>query len=532
MHMIRETFGIHINYPVHDTLTMSRLLDQRGVRWSHDLDKLASVYVDPRASEPHEKLRKAVHEALEMGKRKKKNWSADWLVAPIRVYGEYGGLDPWYTLRLYDQFIDRIRYWPQPHGYPSLMSLYENEQWLTLALRDMEERGIMIDQDFTRQWIAKAQRRVDRLTAKMDRRAGYEINWRSIKQVRELFWDDLELPQIDGETINKRALLKMSHPLAAMLLQHRKQSKMVSSGEAMLRNLHADGALHAWFNQNVDTGRMSAKEGVHQFARESGIRAAVKPRKGFVLRSLDYSQIEMRFAAHYSKEGILVEGFRKDPKFDTHAALARRMFGVQGDPSPGQRDRGKTMNFAMLYGAGIDAVTEQLIDKLSREEARQSCRELDYRPKLSESPFRALAHLLRDAVRSSYPKVWAFTKEEEEIAKHIGFVTDAFGYHRYLDEDESYKAFNSKLQGSAAHQAKKGMVAVYRELQLGTGELACLMQVHDDIVFESEGDPQTDRRAKECLEDHHTFHVPIVVDVKGSAINWEVKETIKLKRAT
>jgi DNA polymerase-1 len=536
LHVIRETFGIHVSYPVHDTLIMSRILDNRGAprdkfpffTKSHELDKLAIAFVDEDAGESYQDLIDAIRERV--GRRS--GQMKDWLVAPIRLSGKYGGLDPWYTLRLYDQFISRIAHWPQPPGYPSLMSLYQNERWLLLALRDMEERGILIDQDYMHQWIDKAKRRVDRLEEKMNRRAGYEINWRSPVQIKSLFWDELGLEQIDGDTTNKRALLKMSHPLAAMVLKHRKQAKMVSSGRSLLAHVKSDGSLHAWFNQNVETGRMSAREGVHQFARDSGVRHGVIPHQGTVLRSADYSQIEMRFAAHYSLEDTLLEGFRGGGKFDTHAALARRMFGVpkNRDPSPEQRDRGKTMNFAMLYGAGIDAVTEQLIDKISRAEAIQSCIELGYRPSLSESPFRTLAQLLRDAVRESYPKIWEFTKNEETIAKDRGFVVDAFGYHRFLDEEKSYKAMNSKLQGSAAHQAKVGMVNVYRELQLGTGELAIIMQVHDDVVYESDGNPRTDRRVLELLEDHSTFRVPIVADLKGSAKNWGAKDTIELKR--
>lgn len=539
MHMIRETFGIHIAYPVHDTLTMSRLIDQRGVpttkypfySYSHDLDVLAKYYVHEGAGEAYEQLLDAIREAVAKAtgdKRKHKSPMADWLMAPLRKAGTYGLRDPWYTLRLYDMFISCIQHWPQPKGYPSLMSLYKNERWLQLALRDMEERGVKIDQDFLHAWLTKAQRRTDKLTAKMNKRAGYELNWNSVPQVRELFWNELELEQIDGEKLDKRVLLRMKHPFAALLFKRRKHAKEVSTGKAMLRNLDSKGLLHAHYNQNVDTGRMSATKGFHQFARDSGIRAAVIPQeKGLVLRSADYAQIEMRFAAHYSREPTLLRGFRGAEKFDTHAALAARMFGVK-KPSDKQRDRGKTMNFAMLYGAGEDAVTEQLIDKISWADARESCIELGHVPSKSESPFRSLAQLLRDAVRAAYPKVWQFTKDEDEEAKAFGYVIDAFGYHRWLDEDESWLAMNSKLQGSAAHKAKEGMVVMYRDVQLATRQVAQIMQVHDDIVYESDGDPEIDRRVIESLEDHHTFRIPITADLKGSDKNWAEKKSIEL----
>lgn len=548
MHMIRETFGIHIAYPVHDTLTMSRLLDQRGPpnesfwghAYSHDLDVLAEYHVDVDARQPYRDLIDSIKSRI----GKHKGPTADWLIAPIRVAGVYGGLDPWYTLRLYDQFRTRMLNWEQPHGYPSLWSLYRNERWLTLALRDMEERGVLLNRDYLHEWINGNVRELEKIRRLMHRQKCRSLkldrddwddepitNWNSNPQVRSLFWDELELNQTVGEKTNKRALLRMSHPLAALLLKHRKAAKTVSAGRALLRNAGPNAVLHAWYNQNVDTGRMSAKAGVHQFAREGGVRKGVVPREGLVLRSADYSQIEMRFAAHYSGEPTLVKGFqRKD--FDTHAALARRMFGVPKgkEPSSAQRDRGKTMNFAMLYGAGIDAVTEQLIDKISAREARQSCIELGRVPSVSESPYYTLAVLLRDAVRASYPKVLELVDYEKEFAKHYGFAIDAFGYHRMLDTEDARLAFNSKLQGSAAHQAKVGMVNVYREMQLREGSLAIIMQVHDDVVYESDGDPQIDQRVLELLEDHDTFRVPIIADLKGSDKNWQDKETIKLPK--
>jgi DNA polymerase-1 len=394
-------------------------------------------------------------------------------------------------------------------------------------LRDMEETGVLLDQDYLSRWLDKAQRRTEKMERRMNRRAGYEINWRSPPQVSSLFWDELELEQINGRSTDKRSLLRMNHPLAAMLLKHRKSAKMVSTGRALLRNLDSHGKLHSHYNQNVDTGRMSASNGFHQFARDSGVRDAVVPEDDLVLRSADYSQIEMRFAAHYSEEETLIKGFTSGKKFDTHAALAARMFGVK-KPSDQQRDRGKTMNFSMLYGAGEDAVTEQLVDKISWKEARQSCIELGHVPSRSESPFRSLAQLLRNAVREAYPRVWQFTKDEEAFAKQYGFVVDAFGYHRWLDEDEAYKAMNSKLQGSAAHKAKEGMVAVYREMQLNRRAIIQKMQIHDDIVYVSDGDPKVDHLVLELLEDRKQFRVPITADLKGSAKSWGAKESIIL----
>jgi DNA polymerase I-like protein with 3'-5' exonuclease and polymerase domains len=551
MHMMRETFGLHIPYPVHDTLLMSQLIDNRGApidppRYpfyrGHSLKDLATAFVDPDAHAAEQRLLMSIQ--ARTGKRGK-DAIKDWLIVPMKVAGKYGGRDPWYTLMLYDQFIDRIRHWPQPEDYPSLMELYETERWLLLALRDMEERGMMIDQDFLDWWMRKSARQMEKARRRLNRLADEysttplpieELNWNSNPQVSALLFDSIGIEEVIGRSTAKRPLLRMKHPLANALLRYRSYAKSEGTfGKSLKKFIKTDGAVHTRFNQNVATGRMSAMEPpLHQQKRGEpggrGVRTAFVPRKGMVLRSADYSQIEMRFAAHFSNEQVLVDGFNNDPKFDTHAALARRMFGLgKHAPSEPQRSHGKTMNFSMIYGSGIDAVTESLIDKITEQEARVSCLELGYRPSRSESTHHALAELLRGAVRESYPRIWKFTKDEEEIALARGFVVDAYGYHRYLDEDNAYKAMNSKVQGSAAHAAKKGLVNVYRELQLGTGELAILLQVHDDIIYESEGDPQTDKRVLELLEDRTSFRVPIVSDLKGSATNWQDKVSIKLK---
>lgn len=538
MHMMRSTFGLHIPYPVHDTMTMGHLLDNRGAPinrypWfaGNHLKDLAAAFVDPDAHHAEDELTKAIAEATGF-KPNKKDLKAYWPLAPVRKAGKYGGLDPWYTLMLYDQFIDRIRYWPQPEGYPPLMELYENEMWLTLALRDMEERGVMADQDYLAQWTRGLNKQLRKARKRLERRAGYpDLNWDSPIQVAKLFFDDLNLVSGTGErSTDKRSLLRLNHPIAAEMLQYRKASTQIKTFAKVLKAaIRPDGAIHTQFRQNVNTGRMSASEpNLHAQDRDSGVRGVFIPRKGLVLRSADYSQIEMRFAAHFSGEDWLINGFNSNPNFDTHAALAQRMFGLKNKaPSPQQRDRGKTMNFAMLYGAGEDAVSEQLIDKVTYDEARRSCIELGYRPKRNESPHHALAQLLRDAVRASSPKIWRFTRDEEKLAERRGFVIDAFGYHRYLERDETYKAMNSKVQGSAVHQNKKGLVSVYRELQLH-GALAMLLQVHDDIVYESDGDPKVDRTVLDLLEEHKRFKVPMIADLKGSAKNWQVKEKIKL----
>jgi DNA polymerase I-like protein with 3'-5' exonuclease and polymerase domains len=157
MHFMRETFGLHIPYPVHDTAAASFVIDNRGANaygWrtkkKHSLKELSNLYVDPGAKD-HEKLMMAAIKAK--GGKTKADWSLLIGTEQEHLFTHYSAYDAWYTLELHRQFIERIRYWVQPTDeYPSLMSVYERERWMLLAFRDMEARGICASREFLEEW--------------------------------------------------------------------------------------------------------------------------------------------------------------------------------------------------------------------------------------------------------------------------------------------------------------------------------------------------------------------------------------------
>lgn len=537
MHMLWGTFGLHFPDPVHDTRIQSRILDNRGVGTSfnpmHGLKDLARVFVDPHANDAERELMSAIKAVG--GKHK-----GDWLLAPRKFYAKYSALDPWYTLQLHEQFISRLRHWAQPEGYPSLMSLYHTEQWLTLALRDMEQRGIRVSRKYLQAWQYQLRYDMEDTHRELVDAAGRDINWNSPPQLRNLLYGK----RSDGglglkptrrtksgknDSADKTALVALNHPVGAALLRYRKLNHACNVGaQSILDAIEDDGAVHCSFNQIVDTGRMSCEDpNLQGQDRTSGVRKGFRPRKGLVLRMADYSQVEMRFASHYANEPFLVQKFNEEDNFDAHTATAMRMFG-QTEVSSNQRKYAKDVNFATIYGAGEEKQTEMLMTRVTLEEARQACRDMGYVPSVAESPHRALVALLREKYQEMMPAMRKCARQEAQICEQRGFVVNAYGRLRYLDEDESYKAFNTKIQGTAADRAKRGLVAVYRELQLNKGELALLLQIHDEIIYESEGDPRTDRRVLELLNDLDTFRVPIIADMSGSDKNWQAKETIHL----
>lgn len=542
-HMMRGTFGLYIMRPMDDTMLASFLLDNRGAllrgKYSgNGLKPLAAAFVDPDAEAAEDRLREAVVKAG--GSRKQDEWKGDILLAPTDIVGEYGALDAWYTLQLDHQFQLRIDHWPQPPGYPSLRSLYENEKWLTVALVDMEHRGILVDVDFFERWREEGRKRRELVLAELLDIAGEDINWNSTPQLRNLIYNKLgERPTrwTDGGKKNNPqpstdevALTQLTHPIGQALLRYRGVDKEVTAyGDNLLGHVWADGRIHPNFKQDgARTGRLSCTQpNLQQQARDSGVRRGFIPDPGTVFRFPDYSQMEMRLAAHFANDPVLIHGFKHDPGFDVHAATASKMYSV-AKPSKKQRKSAKIFNFATLFGAGVAKITTQLVALLTMQEAKRALRELDYVPDAGEPAHRSLATLLRQRYFEEFPGIKrAKYTASDEFEEH-GYVINAFGRHRFMEENEGYKAFNTVIQGSAADLVKRALVAVYRELQQGEGSLALLLQIHDELVYLSDGDPKTDRRVVELMNDNDNFRVPMISDMSGSSTNWQEKVNIEL----
>jgi DNA polymerase-1 len=547
LHHLRESFGLHVPYPVHDTKVMSFLLDNRGV-WAyghrgdkpHSLKPLASIFVDPEAKDPERELLAAIRAA---GGRDK----GDWLLAPEQLFGPYGALDPWYTLQLFLQFRERIRHWAQPSArVPSLWSLYELERWMILALRDMEERGILADREFLERW---RRRKLEPKKLELERRlaklAGREINWNSADQLSQLLYNRKprglglvpermtdggrkKIPKPSTDTV---ALLNLAHPIGPIMVQYRETFKQWSSYTISLVNAIApDGAIHPTFKSTgTEPGRTSCvNPNLQQQTRVSGVRKAYHPRPGLVFRMADYMQIEMRLAAHFGREPSLLRGFLSDPTFDPHGATALKMFGRLYDPKSQHRKFAKILNFTTIFGGGVQKISEQLIDLMEEDEAIAGCREFGIRklpPGLT--PWRALAGELKARYKAEMPNLMRALRDDADLAEQRGYAMHDFGGHRFFD-DRWYRAFNTRIQGTAGVQAKRGLVNVYRECQLNRGELALLLIIHDEIFYESEGDPRTDRRVLELMKETKRFRIPIVAEISGSAKNWQSKVKIKL----
>ena len=538
MHMLDRTFGLHIPYPVHDTVVESFIVDNRGAnafgfktKKKHSLKDLASVYVDPDAHDPEVELLAAIRRH---GGKHKGDWPLLLGTPDEHYFSHYSAYDAWYTLQLHLIFDHRITSWVQPYGenYPSLRSVYEREQWVLLACRDMEARGIRASRKFLERWRDELAKELDKEKKELWRLAGKrEINWNSTPQLKELLFKTMDLP--GGPSTDEVALLNMTHPIGASMIRYRKTYKQWSSyANSLLEALTPAGTIHPTFRTTgADTHRTSCVDpNLQQQTRVSGVRKAYRPRKGLVFRFADYSQVEMRFAAHFSGEQSLIDGFINNPDFDTHDSTASNMFGKLYDPTTQHRKWGKIINFTKLFGGGENKVTEQLVSMMTEREARAGCRALGIQIEPGITPWRALARHLIKLFNTSMPSLVSIIREEADTAQDRGYMMNAFGGHRFFDDGDErwYAAFNTRVQGTAGVKAKEGLVAVYKECQLNRGELALLLLIHDELVYESEGDPRTDRRVLELMQDLDSYRVPIIADMSGSDKNWQDKVKIKL----
>lgn len=336
------------------------------------------------------------------------------------------------------------------------------------------------------------------------------------------------------------ALLLCGHEIAPALMDYRKYDKEESTyGRALLGSVAGDGAIHPTFWQNgAVTNRTSCSDpNLQQQKRpepgqKHSIREGFIPRNGLVLRFADYNQLEMRIAAHYADEQTFIQGYLKDgANFDAHSATGQRMYGKTAKTlEKEERNDGKIMNFLKLFGGGPKKAAEQLRIFMHDQPTAvfRALKKWGYYLQPGEDPYVALGYLISNKFNQMMPAIKNATYKETAIAEGRGFVMTAYGHHRYMESDKVHAAFNTKVQGTAGSLAKKGLVACYRELQLNRGEIALLLLIHDEIVYESEGDVRTDRRVLELMQELKRFKVPIIADMSGSNRSWHHKEKVIL----
>lgn len=483
-----------------DTMIGDYLLDA-GAR-SHGIDELSKKYLH------REKI--PTSDLIGKGKRQLQMFEVD--VAKVAEYASEDADFAWQLADLIETQLKEQKLW----------DLYwDLERPLIKILAEMENHGIRIDSEELKRQSVHAEKRMDELTIECHQLAGHDFNLNSPKQLATILFDELRLPVIKrtktGPSTDEEVLeeLAAKHPLPAKLMEHRHLSKLKGTYLDSLPTMvsRKDGKVHTSFSQvSAATGRLASNDPNLQnipIRTEEGRavrRAFIPSEPGWKLVCLDYSQIELRMLAHFCQDPALLEAFRNNE--DIHRRVASEVFGVPQDQvNSDQRRVAKAVNFGVIYGQ----TSYGLSNALDIE--------------------RGAASTFIEEYFKRYAEVEKFMNQTLETVRESGYATTILGRRREIDGIRPKRfrtlnmpertAVNTVIQGSAADLVKQAMINVRAKMRLANHPARMLLQIHDELVFES---PEADVQslvalAKHEMENALPLNVPVVVDVKVGD-NW------------
>ncbi len=441
---------------------------------------------------------------------------------PLADLANYACEDAELAFRLYEQLAPAIK----EEGLTRV--LRELELPLIPVLADMELAGVRIDDGVLEKLGQAIKKQLKELERNIWREAGEQFNINSTQQLRQVLYKKLKLPTANitrtqtgySTAAAELAKLRKHSPVIGWLEQHRELSKLLNTYVGVLPELKdkKTGRIYTSFNQTVTaTGRLSSSNPNLQnipVRTELGyqIRRAFTARRGWRLVKADYSQIELRLAAHLSQDEKLLDAFRAGQ--DIHRSTAASVFGLEPEKvTDRQRRAAKTLNFGVLYGMGPPAFARAA--GVSLEEARSFI----------------------GRYQDEYSGLTSYIGEMLETARQMELVETLFGRRRYVPEINSRSpaaqaaaaraAFNFPIQGSAADILKKAMIELHGRLKKDFPEAKMVLTVHDELVCEVPAKlaEKLGQLMKEVMENTYTLDVPLVADV-ATGKNWRDMEKL------
>lgn len=401
-----------------------------------------------------------------------------------------------------------------------LWDIYQDmELALVPVLARMEHAGVRLDLAHLQH--LSNQLHTDLLVLEQDiyRLSGETFNIQSPKQLQTILFEKLGLSTgkktKTGHSTNVQVLTQLAeqHPLPAKILEYRHLAKLLSTYiDTLPKQVDREDRVHTTYNQTIaSTGRLSSKDPNLQnipIRTDIGrqIRRAFIPRPGCVLLAADYSQIELRLLAHFSKDPNLLEAFRTNE--DIHTRTASLIFDKAPDGiTPEERRIAKTVNFGVIYGMGPFKLAGDL--RISMKEAKSFI----------------------DAYFTRYDKVAALMESFEVRARDEGYLTTLLGRkktfpglssrNRVVYEATKREAMNYPLQSSAADIIKRAMITLDNALLKGSFASRLVLQVHDELVLEvpHEEVESITHLVVDHMQNAVTLDVPLTVSI-GVGDSW------------
>jgi len=500
--LVLKNYGISVKGPLYDTMLAHYLIEPEG---RHSMDWLSEQYLN---------YKPVSIESL-IGKKGKNQ--GNMRDVDIDEVVEYASEDADITLQLKHK-LD-----PQVKANKVEKLFHDVENPLIQVLMAMEFEGVKINTEA----LSELSKVLDEESKVIEKRvyelAGESFNLSSPKQLGEILFVKLNLDPKAKKTktgqfaTGEEVLSRMAgeHEIAQAILDYRQMVKLKSTYVDALPELinPKTGRIHTTYNQFVAaTGRLSSINPNLQnipirSARGREIRKAFVPRDSdHIILAADYSQIELRIMAAFSKDESMIEAFKNGR--DIHATTAAKIFQVPlEEVTSDMRRKAKTANFGIIYGISAFGLSQRL--NIPRGEAKE----------------------IIDAYFKEFPAVKAYMDNCIENARKQEFVETVLGRRRYLRDINSRNAtmrgfaernaINAPIQGSAADMIKVAMIDVHKWMKTENLKSKMILQVHDELVFDAHKDEVELLKAEipKLMSGAVDIGIPIEVEV-GTGNDW------------
>ena len=490
-----------------DTMLMSYVLDAGKNR--HNMDTLSEIHLG------HKTI--SFKDMVGTGK-KEINFSE----VELDKAKDYAAEDADVTFRLYKKFIKTLK-------SEKMINIYEIfEKPLIKILAFMEIEGVEIDSKFLKSLSSKFEKKIQKLEKEVFKISKKEFNIASPKQLGEIIYNDLKIAGLKktkkGSFATSASVLEdlafKGHEFPKLILDWRQVSK--------LKNTYSD-ALPEHLNPNTKrvhtsfllaattTGRLASSDPNLQnipIKSEDGkdIRKAFTAKKGHLLISADYNQIEMRILADLADVKELKKAFKN--KEDIHSLTASQIFNIDiKKVNQDHRRKAKAINFGIIYGISQYGLAKQI--NVSNYEAEE----------------------FLNSYFAKFPEIKVYMDNTIKFCRKSGYVNNIFGRRSHFNgiNDKNFNvrnfqeraAINAPIQGSASEVMRLAMIRLDKKLsEEKNSNSKMLLQIHDELIFEI---PKKDEKVmiklieKEMTSvaqsDYHSFSTPLTVDINVGD-NW------------
>ena len=444
---------------------------------------------------------------------------------PIEEAAGYAAADAAIVLRLIPQLKEEL----QTQAAEVLFRTMEMP--LIPILAQMEETGILLDQEFFKRFSIELGNRLKEIEVQIFDAVGAQFNLNSTQQLSEALFVKLGLEPPDrtkktssGHYSTAAGVLEGmagQHPVIDLVLEYRELEKLRSTYvDSLPSQINPEtGRVHTSFNQTgTVTGRIASSDPNLQnipTRTETGrrVRNGFIAREGWQLMAVDYSQIELRIVAHMAQDKAMLAAFRAGQ--DIHATTAAAVHGIPlSEVTPEMRRHAKAINFGLIYGMSAYGLTNAT--DLTLAEAENFIK----------------------TYFEKFPGVETFLEGLKKTAAEKGYVETLLGRRRYFPnlkqgagynvrQREEREAINAPIQGTAADIIKIAMLKLPPEIEKAGLQAKTLLQVHDELMFEVPDEEliETTALVQKVMENAYHLDIPLSTEAKAGR-SWGEMEKL------